>query len=114
MPPRKASIHAGSRAPPNYPSPQILDNYPLNFWIGVYTHLMAARIQSTKRVYTHLMEIIMSRQFFVIPTTERVYTHMDEIDDEPYVFEASTDHSPLDMDDPEFAYREYLAERFSR
>ena len=75
---------------------------------------MAARIQSIKRVYTHITGVIMSRQFFVIPTTERVYTHMDEPLDEPYVFEASTDHSPLDMDDPEFSYREYLAERFAR
>ena len=56
----------------------------------------------------------MLRHYFILPTTERVYTHMDEPDDEPFVFEASTDHNPLDMDDPEFAYREYLAERFSR
>lgn len=75
---------------------------------------MASRIQSTKRVYTHIMENLMSRQFFVIPTTERVYTHMDDLNDEPFVFEATTDHNPLDMDDPEFAYREYLAERFAR
>lgn len=75
---------------------------------------MAKSHKSLKRVYTHIMEIIMSRQFFIIPTTERVYTHMDDLDDEPFVFEASTDHNPLDMDDPEFAYREYLAERFAR
>jgi len=65
-------------------------------------------------VYTHLIGVIMPRHFFILPTSERVYTHMDEPLDEPFVFEASTDHSPLDMDDPEFAYREYLAERFSR
>jgi hypothetical protein len=75
---------------------------------------MAARIQSTKRVYTHIMEIIMSRHFFILPTSERAYTHMDEPLDEPYVFEASTDLNPLDMDDPEVSYREYLAERFAR
>ena len=56
----------------------------------------------------------MSRHYFILPTSERVYTHMDEPLDEPFIFEASTDTSPLDMDDPEFAYREYLAERFSR
>ena len=41
-----------------------------------------------------------------------IYTPQD--DDEPYVYEAITDTSPFDMDDPEFAYREYLAERFAR
>lgn len=56
----------------------------------------------------------MSRHYFIIESTERVYTHMDEPNDEPFVFEASTDTSPFDMDDPEFAYREYLAERFAR
>lgn len=95
-------------------APQILDNYPPQLWIGVYTHLMASRIQTTKRVYTHLMETIMSRHHFLAQIPERVYTHMDEPLDEPFVFEATTEHSPLDMDDPEFAYREYLAERFSR
>lgn len=65
-------------------------------------------------MYTHIMEINVNRYHFVIPTTERVYTHMDEPADEPFIFEASTDRNPLDMDDPEFAYREYLAERFSR
>jgi hypothetical protein len=39
---------------------------------------------------------------------------MDEPDDEPFVFEATTDRNPMDADDPEHAYREYLAERFSR
>jgi len=48
-----------------------------------------------------------------------IYTPRDERmgfmeDEEPFIFEASTDHNPLDMDDPEVAYREYLAERFSR
>jgi hypothetical protein len=56
----------------------------------------------------------MSRHYFILQTTERAYTHVDDIDDEPFVFEASTDTSPFDMDDPEHAYREYLAERFSR
>ena len=56
----------------------------------------------------------MSRHYFIIESTERVYTHLDEPTDEPFVFEASTDSSPFDMDDPEYAYREYLAERFSR
>lgn len=55
----------------------------------------------------------MQRHYFIATPSERVYTHMDETD-EPFVFEASTDVNPLDMDDPEFAYREYLAERFSR
>lgn len=63
-------------------------------------------------MYTHIMEIIMNRYHFV--AEQRVYTHMDEPLDEPYVFEASTDTSPFDMDDPEYAYREYLAERFAR
>jgi hypothetical protein len=75
---------------------------------------MSKPLPFTKRVYTHITGVTMSRHFFILPTTERVYTHMDEPLDEPYVFEASTDHSPLDMDDPEFAYREYLAERFAR
>lgn len=56
----------------------------------------------------------MTRQFFVIPVDEGVYTHIDDLRDEPFIFEASTDTNPLDMDDPEFAYREYLAERFAR
>jgi hypothetical protein len=60
------------------------------------------------------MEITMSRHFFIIPTNERVYTHIDEPDDEPFVFEATMDSSPMDMDDPETAYRQYLAERFAR
>lgn len=59
------------------------------------------------------MEIIMQRHYFIATPSERAYTHMDEAD-EPFVFEASTDANPLDMDDPEYAYREYLAERFSR
>lgn len=56
----------------------------------------------------------MSRHYFVIPTNERVYTHLDDIDDEPFVFEATLDANPMDADDPEHAYREYLAERFAR
>ena len=56
----------------------------------------------------------MPRHYFILPTTERVYTHMDEPDDEPFVFEANMDTNPMDADDPEFAYREYLAERFAR
>jgi len=56
----------------------------------------------------------MQRHYFIATPRECVYTHIDEPTDEPFVFEASTDHSPLDMDDPEFAYREYLAERFAR
>jgi hypothetical protein len=80
----------------------------------VYTHLMAKPRKSLKRVYTHLMETIMPRHYFIIESTERVYTHIDEPADEPFVFEASTDSSPLDTDDPEIAYREYLAERFAR
>lgn len=75
---------------------------------------MAKPRKSLKRVYTHIMETIMNRYHFVIPTTERVYTHIDEPTDEPFVFEATMDTNPLDMDDPEFAYREYLAERFAR
>lgn len=64
-------------------------------------------------MYTYIMETIMQRHYFIATPSERVYTHMDE-PDEPFIFEASTDLSPLDMDDPEYAYREYLAERFSR
>lgn len=55
----------------------------------------------------------MQRHYFIATPSERVYTHMDE-PDESFLFEASTDTNPLDMDDPEYAYREYLAERFSR
>ncbi len=43
-----------------------------------------------------------------------VYIKEDMEEDEPFIFEADTGTSPLDMDDPETAYREYLAERFSR
>jgi hypothetical protein len=67
-----------------------------------------------ERVYTHLIGVIMSRHFFILPTSERVYTHMDEPLDEPFVFEATLDASPMDADDPETAYRQYLAERFAR
>jgi hypothetical protein len=56
----------------------------------------------------------MNRHFFIIPNNERVYTHLDEPDDEPFVFEATMDSSPMDMDDPETSYRQYLAERFAR
>ena len=56
----------------------------------------------------------MQRHYFIATPRECVYTHIDEPTDEPFVFEASTDTSPFDMDDPEFAYREYLAERFAR
>ena len=56
----------------------------------------------------------MSRHYFIIESTERVYTHMDEPTDEPFVFEATMDNNPMDADDPEYAYREYLAERFAR
>ena len=43
-----------------------------------------------------------------------VYINEDMEGDEPFIFEADTGTNPLDMDDPETAYREYLAERFSR
>jgi hypothetical protein len=43
-----------------------------------------------------------------------VYIKEDMDDSEPFIFEADTNVNPLDMDDPETAYREYLAERFSR
>lgn len=76
----------------------------------MYTHLTHPII---KRMYTYIMETTMQRHYF-IESTERVYTHIDEPADEPFIFEASTDASPFDMDDPEYAYREYLAERFSR
>jgi hypothetical protein len=54
----------------------------------------------------------MNNYHFIQPS-KGVYTHNDD-DDEPFVFEASMDTNPFDMDDPELAYREYLAERFSR
>ena len=75
---------------------------------------MSKPLQFVERVYTHIIGVTMSRHYFILPTTERVYTHMDEPLDEPYVFEATLDASPLDADDPETAYRQYLAERFSR
>ena len=56
----------------------------------------------------------MLRHYLILPTSERVYTHIDEPTDEPFVFEANMDTNPMDADDPEFAYREYLAERFAR
>lgn len=80
----------------------------------MYTHIMAKPHKPLKRVYTHIMETTMSRHYFIIESTERVYTHLDEPTDEPFVFEATMDTNPLDMDDPEYAYREYLAERFAR
>jgi hypothetical protein len=43
-----------------------------------------------------------------------VYIKEDGEDDEPFMFEADTNVNPMDADDPETAYREYLAERFSR
>ena len=43
-----------------------------------------------------------------------VYIKEDMEEDDPFIFEAQTNVNPLDMDDPETAYREYLAERFSR
>jgi len=45
-----------------------------------------------------------------------MYTYINEDmdDSEPFIFEADTNVSPMDADDPETAYREYLAERFSR
>ena len=43
-----------------------------------------------------------------------VYIKDDTDEDEPFIFEADMGTNPLDMDDPETAYREYLAERFSR
>jgi len=43
-----------------------------------------------------------------------VYINEDMDDSEPFIFEADTNVSPMDADDPETAYREYLAERFSR
>jgi hypothetical protein len=39
---------------------------------------------------------------------------MDADDPEPFIFEADMGTNPMDADDPETAYREYLAERFSR
>lgn len=56
----------------------------------------------------------MNRYHFVTPINERAYTHLSTTDDEPFVFEADVGTNPMDMDDPEFAYREYLAERFAR
>ena len=64
------------------------------------------------RVYTHLKEHDMTRYYLITPPA-CAYTHMDE-NDEPFVFEATPDNNPMDMDDPETAYREYLAERFAR
>ena len=43
-----------------------------------------------------------------------VYIKDDMEDEEPFIFEADMGINPLDMDDPEVAYHEYLAERFSR
>lgn len=35
-------------------------------------------------------------------------------DDEPFMFEAEARPNPFESDDPEVAYHEYLAERFSQ
>lgn len=43
-----------------------------------------------------------------------VYIKDDMEEDDTFLLEADVGPSPLDMDDPETAYREYLAERFSR
>jgi hypothetical protein len=43
-----------------------------------------------------------------------VYINDDMDDSEPFIFEADTNVNPMDADYPETAYREYLAERFSR
>jgi hypothetical protein len=43
-----------------------------------------------------------------------VYINEDMDDSEPFIFEADTNVNPMDADDPETTYREYLAERFSR
>lgn len=44
------------------------------------------------------------------------YTPNGDLDDEPFVFEQPTHThiNPFETDDPEVAYHEYLAERFSR
>ncbi len=54
----------------------------------------------------------MTRYYLITPPA-CAHTHTDETD-EPFVFEATPDNNPMDMDDPETAYREYLAERFAR
>jgi hypothetical protein len=43
-----------------------------------------------------------------------VYIKDDMEEDDPFIFEADMGTNPLESDDPETAYREYLAERFSR
>jgi hypothetical protein len=43
-----------------------------------------------------------------------VYINEDLTEDDQFIFEADMGVNPLDMDDPEVAYHEYLAERFSR
>ena len=43
-----------------------------------------------------------------------VYINEDQEEGEPFIFEADMGTNPMDADDPETAYREYLAERFSR
>jgi len=43
-----------------------------------------------------------------------VYINEDMDDREPFIFEADMGTNPLESDDPETAYHEYLAERFSR
>lgn len=56
----------------------------------------------------------MNRYHLITIPSERVYTHPDDLDDQSFVFEADMGTNPLDADDPELAYREYLADRFSR
>lgn len=48
-----------------------------------------------------------------------IYTPSDDRmdfmgNDEPFIFEEHTHANPFESDDPEVAYHEYLAERFSR
>jgi len=37
----------------------------------------------------------------------------DFADDEPFIFEVEDTPNPMDSDDPEVAYHEYLAQRFA-
>lgn len=58
---------------------------------------------------THFVHIRTS--YTPCATSDSVYA--DTLDDEPFVYEIENTPNPFDADDPEVAYHEYLARRFS-
>jgi hypothetical protein len=80
------------------------------------THITTNPPATTERVFFDPKEHLMAHTH-----QHLIYTPRDERmdfmgDDEPFVFETHTHThvNPFESDDPEVAYHEYLAERFSR